>query len=241
VELRPAAAAAAVRLPERLSVDSLQALTAAVDAALASPAPVVLFEGATAETYCLGLALDTCGYPDFPTAGFAALLARLHAAPKPLLACVDGRAIGGGMGLAAACDWVVATDRSTFALPELLWGLVPGVIWPVLTDRMAPQAVRQWTISAHSRSAAEAHAVGMVDDLVTADRLAAAQRRAIRSLCRLDATALVRLRAWHRESRALDLPTALQRGATLTAALASQPHARDRWLAFERGETPWSN
>jgi polyketide biosynthesis enoyl-CoA hydratase PksH len=242
VELTPdLPSAATVRLPERLSVGTLEALTAAIDDALASPAAVVVFAGATDETYCLGLALDTCGDPDFPTAGFAALLGRLHGAPKPLLACVDGRAIGGGMGLAAACDWVIATERSTFALPELLWGLVPGIIWPVLADRMAPQALRQWTIAAHTRSAAEAHAAGMVDTLVPPSQLASAERRAIRSLRRLDAPALVQLRAWHRESRALDLPAALQRGAAITAGLARQPHARDRWLAYEGGEAPWSN
>jgi len=79
----------------------------------------------------------------------------MHQAPKPLLAAVDGRSIGGGMGLACACDWVVATERATFALPELLWGLMPAIIWPVLTDRMAPHVVRHWTLCAHSRSALE--------------------------------------------------------------------------------------
>ena len=175
-----------------------------------------------------------------PTHAFSDLLTTMHQAPKPLLGVVDGRAIGGGMGLACACDWVVATERATFALPELLWGLVPAIIWPVLTDRMAPHVVRQWTLSAHSRSAVEAHAAGLVDDLVPTRDLDRAIERAMRTLRRLDPDALRRLRGWARESRQHDLPAALQRGAEITAAMLRQPSVQRRWDAFAAGESPWS-
>ena len=148
----------------------------------------------------------------------------MHWSSKPLVAVVDGRAIGGGMGLACACDWVLATERSTFALPELLWGLVPAIIWPIITDRMAPHVARQWTLTAHARSAAEGLAVGLVDDLVADGQLDAAVRRATRMLRRLDPTALVRLRSWARASRQQDLTVALRRGAAMTAEMV--PPAR---------------
>jgi enoyl-CoA hydratase/carnithine racemase len=230
---------AVVRLPADLDATSVAALTRALEDACASPAPVVVLIGASEETYCLGLAL---GRHDAaaPAQAFADVLAAMHAAPKPLLAVVDGRAIGGGMGLACACDWLIATDRASFGLPELLWGLVPAIIWPVIADRVGGPVARRWAVSAHSRSAAEALAAGLVDDLVPPDRLDAAVRRATRALRRLDADALRHLRAWARASQQPDLPAALRLGADLTTSLGRQPTVRQRWQAFADGEAPWS-
>ena len=232
---------AVVTLPLDLSDTSLIGLTRDLQHALASPSPVVTLIGAAPGTFCLGLALGSEAHGDSNTHAFSELLTTMHGSPKPLLAVVDGRAIGGGMGLACACDWVVSTERSTFALPELLWGLIPAIIWPVLTDRMAPHAVRQWTVSAHTRSALDAHAAGLVDTLVPADTLERVVGRRARDLSRLDPAALHRLRRWARDSRQHDLPTALKLGAEITASMLRQPTVRRRWDAFAAGESPWSS
>jgi polyketide biosynthesis enoyl-CoA hydratase PksH len=231
---------ATVRLPKDLDSASIAALTRDFEAALASEAPVVAFTGADADTFCLGLAIGSSLDGSAATHAFSDLLTRMHDAPKPLLAVVDGRAIGGGMGLACACDWVVATDRATFALPELLWGLVPAIIWPVITSRMAPHVARQWTVSAHTRTASDGMGAGLVDDVVAPDTLDRAVARAARSLRRLDPEALRRLRAWARTSPQHDLADALRIGADITADMVRQPAVRKRWQAFEQGDTPWS-
>jgi enoyl-CoA hydratase/carnithine racemase len=231
--------AAVVHLPAELDAASVAALTRALHDACASPAPMVALVGATADTFCLGLAIgrhDTAA----PAQAFADVLAAMHAAPKPLLAIVDGRAIGGGLGLASACDWLIATERASFGLPELLWGLVPAIIWPVIADRVGAPVARRWAVSAHSRSAAEAFASGLVDELVPPDRLDAALRRASRALCRLDAEALRHLRTWARASQQPDLVTALRHGADLTTMLGRRPSVRERWQAFADGDVPWS-
>ena len=229
-----------VRLPVDLDAASVAALSRDFDDALASAAPTVTLVGADTDTFCLGLAVGSGADGVAPTHAFSDLLTAMHQSPKPLLAAIDGRAIGGGMGIACACDWVVATERATFALPELLWGLIPAIIWPVLTDRMAPHAVRQWTLAAHSRSVVEAHAAGLVDDLVPSGTLDRAIERATRKLRRLDPDALRRLRGWARESRQYDLPAALQHGADLTATMLRQSSVQQRWQAFAAGQSPWS-
>jgi enoyl-CoA hydratase/carnithine racemase len=252
VELTPIAH---VRLPVDLGVESLRVLTRELQEALASPAPVVAISGAAPDTFCLGLAIGS-NLQGAPTNAFADVLSTMHHAPKPLLAIVDGRAIGGGMGLACACDWVIATERATFALPELVWGLMPAIIWPVLTDRMAPHTVRQWTISAHSRPVTEAQLAGLVDTIILGSpsgsqsgshsgsssetALDRAIERSARMLHRLDAAALQRLRSWARESRRHDLPTALQLGSEITATMLREPSVQRRWQAFVAGESPWS-
>lgn len=232
-------AVATVRLPVDLHAASIVTLTRDLQQAIASPAPVVVLAGASADTYCIGLAIGAAATGDVPTHAFADLLTTLHHAPKPLLAAVDGRAIGGGLGLACACDWLVATDRATFALPELVWGLLPAIIWPVLTDRMAPHAVRQWTLSAYARSAADGQAAGLVDAIVAPDGLDRGIVAGARALRRLDADALRRLRGWSRDARQHDLPAALQAGADITADMLRQPSVQRRWQAFASGESPW--
>lgn len=231
---------AVITLPERLTLESVARLTADIDAAAVSPARVVVLTGATPDVFCHGLALDAPNEGDAATTNFAALLRTLHTLPRPLLALVDGEAIGGGLGLAAACDGVIASHRATFALPELLWGLVPAIIWPVIADRMPPQTARRWTLSAHTRTAAEAQAAGLVDEVVAQEALPAAAARAERMLSRLDTGALVRFRDWARRSQGLAMGEALTAGAQITADLLRTPAARARWEAFTAGEVPWT-
>jgi enoyl-CoA hydratase/carnithine racemase len=229
-----------VRLPAALDAVSVPALARALEEAWQSGAPVVTLAGHDAHTFCAGVALDAALDAPASMRAFADLLAALHASPVPLLAVVDGAALGGGLGLASACDWVVATDRATFGLPELLWGLAPAIIWPVVTDRMAPHLARQWTISAHARGAAEAQAAGVVDEVTSAEALERRAERARRMLARIDGHALTRFRAWARASRELALPEAVTRGVDVTTALAARPEARRRWRAFSEGAAPWS-
>ena len=68
------------------------------------------------------------------------LLELIWSAPKPVVAVVRGPARAGGVGLAAACDLVVAGTSATFAFSEVRLGLVPAVISAVVLPRMVPQS-----------------------------------------------------------------------------------------------------
>lgn len=230
--------AAVVRMPERFSPDSVAGLRRDLDAAWASGMPVVVLVGADDETFCTGLAIDREG--PIETGPFSEMLALLSDAPKPTLAFVDGTAIGGGFGMACACDWMVATDRATFGLPELLWGLIPAMIWPAIVARLGANVARRWTVSAHTRSAHEALDAGAVDELVDARIGAHRVQRAVRMLARLEPAATRQLRRWHREAHTTSLADALARGAMLTQEMATSAVARERVAAFARGESPWS-
>lgn len=230
--------AAVVRMPAKLTPDTVQALRASFDAAFGGPEPVVVLLGATEEVFCTGLAVDEGGPVE--TEPFAGILATLSDAPKPTLAFVDGKAIGGGFGMACACDWLIATDRATFGLPELLWGIIPAMIWPAIVSRLGANVARRWTISAHTRTAADAVEAGALDECVPADRSVQALRRAVRNLTRLEPQATRMLRRWTRESQGGPLGEALDRGAALTREMAATPVVQARVAAFNRGETPWS-
>lgn len=232
--------AALVRLPPQLSPSSVDTLMIDMYAAFSSPAAVVVFIGAEPGTFCSGLDLASEDDDErFDVRGFSSVLASLLDSPKPTLAFVDGRALGGGLGIAAACDWVTATDRSSFGLPELLWGVIPAMIWPIIVSRMTEGVARRWTLSADTRDAPEALEAGLVDELVLVDESRAALERTVAMLERAEPTAVRTLRHWMYETRDSSIDTALARGAAVTAQMAGDPVTRARIAAFDRGESPW--
>ncbi len=226
---------AVVRLPAQLSPSSVDTLMIDMYAAFSSPAAVVMFVGVEPGTFCSGLDLVTEDDEDrSDVRGFSSVLVSLIDSPKPTLAFVDGRALGGGLGIAAACDWVTATDRSSFGLPELLWGVIPAMIWPFIVTRMTEGVARRWTLSADPRTAPEAQAAGLVDELVTVEDSRAALVRTVSMLERAEPMAVRTLRHWMYEIRESSIDTALARGAAVTAQMAGDQVTRARIAAFDR-------
>src|SRR5512144_1383679 len=101
----------------------------------------------------------------------AEMLHALDACPKPTLALVQGPAYGGGVGLVAACDIAVASETASFALTEVRLGLIPAVIGPYVIAAMGERACRRYFLTAERFPAAEAYRLGLVHQVVSADRL----------------------------------------------------------------------
>jgi polyketide biosynthesis enoyl-CoA hydratase PksH len=99
-------------------------------------------------------------------AAFFDLLRRFTTSARVIVACVDGRVIGGGVGLVAACDFVYATERSSFGLPEALWGLLPCCVLPFLIRRVGFQPAYAMTLSTLPVSARQAERISLVDEVV---------------------------------------------------------------------------
>lgn len=104
-------------------------------------------------------------------AGLAAMLRAIHDCSKPVVARVQGDCYAGGMGLATACDIVVAADAAHFCLSEVKLGLIPATISPYVIRAMGAQAARRYFITAERFSAAAAQRMGLVHECVPADAL----------------------------------------------------------------------
>ncbi|MBV6702747.1 enoyl-CoA hydratase/isomerase family protein [Kitasatospora aureofaciens] len=86
---------------------------------------------------------------------------------KPVIARVDGYALGGGFELALACDLIIASDRSVFALPEARLGLIPGAGGAFRLARQLPLKVALgYLLTGRELSAARAKELGLVNDVV---------------------------------------------------------------------------
>ncbi len=102
---------------------------------------------------------------------FADVLRLMRRLGKPTIARVNGHALAGGFGLAAACDIVVAVEQARFGTPEIDVGLWPMMIGAVLVRCMPRRAVLELMLTGRLIDAAEAKALGAVSRVVPADRL----------------------------------------------------------------------
>ncbi|NEO84958.1 MAG: enoyl-CoA hydratase/isomerase family protein [Spirulina sp. SIO3F2] len=91
-------------------------------------------------------------------------LTAIYRSPKPVIACVDGSVTGGGLGLVAACDIVLATSNAVFMLSEVIVGMIPAMIAPFLLRRLSPAQLQYLTLSSCSIDATEAKDLGLVDN-----------------------------------------------------------------------------
>lgn len=101
----------------------------------------------------------------------ADMLWLLDQCPVPIVGRIQGDCYAGGMGLAAICDVVLAADTMTFCLSEARLGLLPATISPYVIRAMGQQAARRYMVTAERFSAAQAHAMGLVHELCSADTL----------------------------------------------------------------------
>ncbi len=104
-------------------------------------------------------------------AKLAEMLRVIYACPKPTVARVQGDVYAGGMGLVAACDMAVSVDTAGFCLSEVKLGLIPATISPYVIRAMGARAAHRYFLTAERFTAAEAHRIGFVHEVVTADRL----------------------------------------------------------------------
>src|SRR3954470_3631359 len=97
----------------------------------------------------------------------------VRALEKPVIAAVNGAAAGAGMSLACSCDLRLAADSATFVPAFISIGLVPDSGGSYFVTRiLGPARAFEWLASGRKLSAAEAHAWGLVSEVVEADRLA---------------------------------------------------------------------
>ncbi|MFF8196130.1 enoyl-CoA-hydratase DpgD [Streptomyces bobili] len=91
---------------------------------------------------------------------------------KPVIARVNGYALGGGFELALACDLIIASDHSVFALPEATLGLVPGAGGAFRLARQIPlKTAMGYLLTGRRMPAAEALRLGLVNEVVPMDEL----------------------------------------------------------------------
>ena len=102
---------------------------------------------------------------------FAHMLRTLSALSKPSIARVHSAALGGGTGLAAACDMAIASDDAVFSTSEVRFGIVPAVISPYVLRAIGARNALRYFQSAERFGAQRALEMGLVSEVVAAEQL----------------------------------------------------------------------
>lgn len=101
----------------------------------------------------------------------ATMLRVLAELSKPTVARVQGAAIGGGLGLACACDLCVAASDALFATAEVRFGLIPAAIGPYVIRAIGPRQAARYVLTAERIGAPRAAELGLAHEVVAPERL----------------------------------------------------------------------
>jgi methylglutaconyl-CoA hydratase len=121
---------------------------------------------------------------------------RLNRLPVPTVALVQGFCVGGGTGVVAACDVVIAADDAKFAISEVRWGLTAAIIVPQLNDAIGVRHVRRYALTGERFGAEEARRIGLVHEVVPAAELAAKGEAIVAALLENGPVAIAETKAW---------------------------------------------
>jgi len=99
------------------------------------------------------------------------LMQTLVELPQPTVAIVQGNAFGGGVGLVACCDIVIASDIAQFCLAEVKLGLIPAVISPYIVDAIGMRHAKRYMLTAEMISTEVAKQLGLIHKIVPLDNI----------------------------------------------------------------------
>mgnify|MGYP002651337396 CR=1 FL=1 len=167
---------------------------------------------------------------------------RLNLALVPTIALVQGGCFGGGTGLVAACDVVIAADNATFSIAEVRWGLTAAIIVPQLNDAIGVRQMRRYALTGERFNAEEARRIGLVHEVVPFAELEAAGARVVGHVLANGPHAIAETKALALQQAFGDLSeTAFTRLIESHAAKRQSPEAAEGLASFkEKRAANWT-
>jgi methylglutaconyl-CoA hydratase len=163
----------------------------------------------------------------------------LEALPLPVIAAINGFALGGGMELAAACDIRVASDRAEVGLMEVRLGVFPGAGGPARLTRLVGKGIAKLVLDTGRRfPAAEARQLGLVDAVVPHERCLAEARALAEEIAANGPLAVRALKRLVNAAYEMDLGSALELSRALRQPLDHTEDMLEGVRAFEEKRRP---
>jgi enoyl-CoA hydratase/carnithine racemase len=168
------------------------------------------------------------------------LFTAMHALHKPIIAMVNGHALGGGLGLMCACDLAVASADAELGTTEINLGLWPMVISAEIMRNVGRKRALEMMLTGRRMGAEQAERIGLVNQVAPADRLEAVTLELAHELARKSPTALrLGLQSFY-EVQDLDYRPALDHLlGQLAAILATEDAAEGIAAFFQKREPAW--
>ena len=208
----------------------------------------VVVLGGAGKTFCAGADVTwmskTVHYTEEENLRDATAMSRMFAAldevPVPVVGRIQGAALGGGAGLAAVCDIVVAEDAAVFGFTEVKLGILPAVISPFALAKIGRSAARELFLTGARFSAARAMEIGLVHAVVPAADLDAAVGRYVQELLAGGPEAIAAAKALITRVWGSNLEDAMRVTAAAIAARRVSREGQEGLKAFlEKREPEW--
>ena len=218
------------------------------ESALRGDVRVVVLAGA-GKTFCAGADVawmsKTVHYTEEENLRDAMAMSRMFAAldglPVPLVGRIHGAALGGGAGLAAVCDIVVAEDQTLFGFTEVKLGILPAVISPFALAKIGRSAARELFLTGARFPAARAREIGLVHEVVPASELDTAVGRYVQELLAAGPEAIAAAKALIPKVWGQPLDAAMAVTAAAIAARRVSKEGQEGLRAFlEKRAARWS-
>jgi enoyl-CoA hydratase/carnithine racemase len=226
--------------------DSRNALTPALlnglgdglAAARADPSVRVVMITNTGPAFSAGADLFGSRRDEPPRFGLAQVLAGIQDSPKPVVGRIAGHCLGGGIGLAAACDVSVARDDVRFGFTEVRLGVAPAIVSVVCLPKLRRADALELYLTGERISAARAAAVGLITSVAPADGLDASVATVVGRLLAGGPGALATAKQLVFEVPALDRGTAFDHTTALSGDLFASAEAAEGIAAFREKRQP---
>lgn len=172
----------------------------------------------------------------------ASMFLALDSLPVPVIGRVHGAALGGGAGLAAICDVVVATDDAMFGFTEVVLGILPAMISPYVVRKIGLSAAREWCLSGARFTAARAREMGLAHEVVSSDRLDLTVDRYVQQFLKAAPSAIAGTKALLREVAGRLPADVLARTVEAIATQRVSPEGQEGMRAFmEKRPASWQS
>ncbi len=221
----------------------LGGLADGIAAALADEAVGVIVLTHTGPAFCAGADLSSGGGQNkrtrrSKTVGLADVLEDIQDAPKPVLARIAGHCVGGGIGLAAACDISIADAAARFAFTEVRVGVAPAIISVVCLPKIRRADALELFLSGERISAARAAEVGLITRAVPADELDAEVAAMVARLLAGGPSALAAAKRLVYTIPGMERNAAFARTTELSQSLFASAEAAEGMAAFREKRLP---
>lgn len=245
-ELEGAVARITLAHPEKrniLSFALVDALNDALGQAAAEPRARVVLLSAEGSAFCAGMDLKSVALDDPEqaarfSAGLAEAYRRLLMLPVPLLAAVDGPAMGGAVGLALAADLLWVGPKAKFAFPETKVGLVPALVSVAARRRMSPGKLAGMALTGIPAGPEDALRLGLADFISTGSALEDAEAFAIKIVRENSGEAMRRTKAFLQTQFAASLDVELADAQAEFAAAVATDACKKGLEAFRTKTAP---
>ncbi|MGB0035274.1 MAG: enoyl-CoA hydratase-related protein [Candidatus Acidiferrales bacterium] len=237
--------------PEKRNAISSQMiadLLVALDHVESSAARVAIITG-SGKAFCAGMDLDGLQALAGQSAEqnledsrrMAAMFHRIYAFPKPVIAAVNGAAIAGGCGIATLADFTLAVPEAKFGYTEVKIGFIPALVSVFLRRQIGEKQARDLLLSGRIFDAAEAYRLGLVSEIVAADKLAARARAVAGVLRAASPTSITRTKQLILQGDEAALKANLERAIQANAEIRSTADFREGLASFlEKRDPKWT-